>query len=80
MRLRDRLLYRRLQRLLDFGGRRHVPLCGAGQVRLEEGAFLLQGQVLVATPPGPRRFYGGDTQPIVGGNDAVDGRGRDAHG
>jgi hypothetical protein len=75
----DRLLRFCLKRLLDLGSRRQLSPCRAGQEGLEEGAFLLQGQVLVAPPASPRRFHGGDAQPIVGGDNAVDGRGRDAH-
>jgi hypothetical protein len=75
----DRLLCLRLKRLLNLGSRRQLSPCCAGQKRLEEDAFLLQGQVLVATSASPRRFHGGNAQPIVGGENAVDGRGRDAH-
>lgn len=62
----DRLLHLRLQRLLDLGGRRHVPLCGAGQVGLQEGAFLLECQVLMATPTFARRLYRLHPTPVVG--------------
>ena len=63
-----------------LGSRRQLSPCRADQEWLEEGAFLLQGQVLVAPSASPRRFHGGDAQPSGGGDNAVDGRGRDAYG
>ena len=76
----DRLLRLGLKGLLDLGSRCQLSPCRADQERLEEGAFLLQGQLLMAPPASPRRFHGGDAQPSGGGDNAVDGRGRDAYG
>ena len=64
---------------LDFGCRRSLPSGGTGPERLKEGAFLRECEVLVTPPAFPRGLDGSHPCLLVRGNDAVDGRGRDAH-
>jgi hypothetical protein len=70
----DWFLHLRLKRLLDFGYRRHVPLCGAGEIRLQEGAFLLQCQVPMAAPAFARRLHRLHPVPVVGRDELMHGR------
>jgi hypothetical protein len=57
--------------LFDFGSRGDLARCCTRKKGLKEGPFLLQGQLLMATPARPRRFDGRHAQAVIRGDDAA---------
>ena len=74
----DLMAYLCFERPLDLARSREFSALGTGKKGRQQLTFLFDCQILVAPPTLARCFESSQSQAIIAGNDAPDGRDRDA--